>query len=140
MQAVWLAVAIAATVGYHLVLKLTPAGVNPFLSLAATYAGVTLLFLAAWLIVPAGAAPRSPLQPPNWTAAALAVTIVGLDLGFLLLYRTGFDVSLGQLVTQSVAALALLLLGVALFRERLSLVNVAGIGLCVLGLWLIYRK
>jgi hypothetical protein len=43
----------------------------------------------------------------------LAVAIVFLGLGFLMLYRSGFDVSLGQLVTQSAAALLLLLLGVA---------------------------
>lgn len=35
----WLLLAIACTVGYHLVLKLTPAGVNPLFSLMVTYAG-----------------------------------------------------------------------------------------------------
>ena len=46
MQLTWLAVAIVATVAYHLVLKLTPAGANPFLSLAVTYAIVTDAFIA----------------------------------------------------------------------------------------------
>jgi hypothetical protein len=44
MQMMWLGIAIAATVGYHVVLKLTPAGVNPYLSLAVTYAVTTLVF------------------------------------------------------------------------------------------------
>lgn len=140
MQWAFLALAIAATVGYHLVLKVTPASVNPVLSLAATYALVTVVFLVIYLLTPATAPLRASMQQVNWTAIALAATIAGLDLGFLLLYRTGFDVSLGQLVTQSVAALVLLLLGVALFREKLSPVNLAGIALCVAGLWLIYRK
>jgi multidrug transporter EmrE-like cation transporter len=56
-----------------------------------------------------------------------------------MMYRGGFPVSLGQLTTQSAAALLLLLIGMAVFGERLSLTNVAGIGLCVAGLWLINR-
>jgi multidrug transporter EmrE-like cation transporter len=66
--------------------------------------------------------------------------VVGLDVGFLMLYRSGFDVSLGQSVTQSGAALILLFAGVALFREKISLGNLAGVALCVVGLWLINRK
>ncbi|HEY4647278.1 MAG TPA: hypothetical protein VIH25_13485 [Steroidobacteraceae bacterium] len=140
MQLTWLAIAIVATVGYHLVLKLTPAAANPFLSLAVTYAIVTAVFVALYAVMPGTASLREALQQLNWTALGLAATIVFLDLGFLMLYRAGFNVSLGQLVTQSAAALLLLLLGVALFREKLSLANVGGILLCVVGLWLINRR
>ena len=140
MQWTWLALAAAATVGYPLVLKVTPAGVNPLLSLAVTYAGVTVVFLLAYLLSPASVPPRIAAQQINWTALALAVVIAALDLGFLMLYRAGFDVSLGQLVTQSIAALVLLLLGVALFSERLTLLNAGGVALCVAGLWLVFRR
>ena len=119
MQFAWLSLAIAATVAYHVVLKLTPASANPFLSLLVTYAVVTLVFAAA---------------------LALAVTIVALDLGFLLLYRSGYDISLGALVTQSAAAMVLLLVGALVFREKLSLANGVGIALCLAGLWLVNRR
>ncbi len=140
MPLTWLAVAIVSTVGYHLVLKVTPAAANPFLSLAITYAVVTAAFVAVYAVTPNTTPLRDSLQLLNWTALGLAAAIVLLDLGFLMLYRSGFEVSLGQLVTQSAAALLLLLLGVALFREKLSLVNVSGILLCVVGLWLINRR
>lgn len=140
MQAAWLVIAVFSTFGYHLVIKLTPASVNPLLSLAVTYATVTLLFLGAALVVPDGEPLRDSLRQVNWTALALAGTIVGLDLGFLLLYRSGFDLSLGQIVTQSAAALLLIAVGVAVFRERLNLANIAGIALCIAGLWLISRR
>jgi multidrug transporter EmrE-like cation transporter len=91
-------------------------------------------------VVPGGAGLRESLQALNWTAIGLAAAIAFLDLGFLMLYRSGFDVSLGQLVTQSAAALLLLLLGVAFFREKLSPANIGGIVLCVVGLWLISRR
>ena len=140
MPIAWLSVAIACTVGYHLVLKLTPAGVNPLLSLLVTYALVTVLFGALLLVSPGGFEWRQEARQLNWTAIALAVAIVGLDLAFLFLYRSGFEVSLGALVTQSSAAMLLLVVGVAVFREKISLANVAGIVLCLVGLWLVNRR
>ncbi len=140
MQTVWLGVAIAATVGYHIVMKLTPSGVNPYLSLAMTYAVVTVAFAAVYATLPGTMPLRASLGQLNWTVLALGVVIVGLDLGFLMLYRGGFDVSLGALITQSAAALLLLLLGVAFFSEKITLSQVGGIALCIAGLWLINRR
>jgi multidrug transporter EmrE-like cation transporter len=137
MQLLWLAIAIVATVAYHLVLKVTPAAANPFLSLAATYAFATMAFVAIYAALPGTGSLRESVQLLNWTAIGLAVAIVFLDLGFLMLYRADFNVSIGQLVTQSAAALLLLLVGVAFFRDKLSALNVVGILLCVVGLWLI---
>ena len=140
MSILWLSIAILCTVGYHLVLKLTPAGVNPMLSLMVTYALVTLLFGLVLLASPGGFEWRAEMRQLNWTALALALVIVGLDLGFLYLYRGGFEVSLGALVTQSAAAMVLLVVGVAVFREKLSAANVAGLVLCLVGLWLVNRR
>jgi multidrug transporter EmrE-like cation transporter len=140
MQMIWLGVAVAATVGYHVVLKLTPSGVSPYLSLAATYAVTTVAFSLVYVALPGGVPLRAAFGQLNWTTLLLGAVIVFLDLGFLMLYRGGFDVSLGQIVTQSAAALLLLLLGVAFFAEKLSLANIGGIALCVVGLWLVNQK
>ena len=140
MPLLWLSLAILCTVGYHLVLKLTPAGVNPLLSLMLTYALVTLVFGVILLVAPGGFEWRHELRQINWTALALAAVIVGLDLGFLYLYRGGFEVSLGALVTQSAAAMLLLVVGVTVFREKLTTANAAGLLLCLAGLWLVNRR
>ena len=140
MPIAWLSLAIACTVGYHLVLKLTPAGVNPLLSLLVTYALATSLFGGLLLASPGGFEWKHEVRELNWTAIALAFAIVGLDLGFLFLYRSGFAVSLGALVTQSAAAMLLLVIGVAVFREKLSAANAVGLALCLAGLWLVNRR
>jgi drug/metabolite transporter (DMT)-like permease len=140
MPIAWLSLAVACTVAYHLVLKLTPAGVNPLLSLLVTYALVTLLFGGLLLAAPGGFEWKHEVRELNWTAIALAFAIVGLDLGFLYLYRSGFAVSLGALVTQSAAAMLLLVIGVAVFREKLSAANAVGLALCLAGLWLVNRR
>lgn len=139
MQMIWLGAAIAATVGYHIVLKLTPAGANPYLSLSVTYIVVATVFVVLYAVMPGAGTMRASLGELDWTAPALGVVVVFLDLGFMMLYRGGFDVSLGQLITQSAGALLLLLIGVAFLAEKLSLVNVGGILLCVAGLWMISR-
>ena len=136
----WLSLAILCTVGYHLVLKVTPAGVSPLLSLMLTYALVTVVLGVILLLAPGAFDWRQELRQLNWTALALAVVIVGLDLGFLYLYRGGFEVSLGALVTQSAAAMVLLVVGVAVFREKLTAGNVTGLALCLVGLWLVNRR
>jgi drug/metabolite transporter (DMT)-like permease len=141
MQLAWLSLTICATVAYHLVLKLTPANANPFLSLCITYGAVALLF-ATVVASTSGAAFdwRGELRLLNWTALALAVAIIGLDLGFILLYRSGFAVSLGALVTQSAAAMLLLAVGALVFREHLSVANGVGVALCLAGLWLVNKR
>lgn len=140
MQMLWLSLAIASTVAYHVVLKLTPAGANPLLSLMLTYGAVTVLFGAVLALGPGEFGWRDEVRHVNWTALALAVAIIGLDLGFILLYRSGFEVSLGALVTQTAAAMLLVGIGVLVFRERLSLSNGLGIVLCLAGLWLVNRR
>lgn len=140
MQMLWLSLAIASTVAYHVVLKLTPAGANPLLSLMVTYGAVAVLFGAVLALSPGEFGWRDEVRHVNWTALALAVAIIGLDLGFILLYRSGFEVSLGALVTQTAAAMLLVGIGVLVFRERLSLSNALGIVLCLAGLWLVNRR
>jgi multidrug transporter EmrE-like cation transporter len=140
MQLLWLSIAIVATVAYHVVLKLTPPGANPLLSLLVTYGAVALLFAAALVLSPGEFAWREESRQLNWTAIALAIAIIGLDLGFILLYRTGFEVSLGALVTQTAAAMLLVGIGLLVFRERLTPGNGLGIVLCLAGLWLVNRR
>ena len=96
MQLAWLTLAVVATVGYHLVLKVTPANVNPILSLAATYLVVAVALVTVYLLAPAATPAREAVKLLNWTVFALAAAIIFLDVGFLMLYRSGFDVSLGR--------------------------------------------
>ena len=140
MQLLWLSLAIVATVAYHVVMKLTPAGANPLLSLMLTYGAVAVLLGGALALAPGEFVWREEVRHLNWTAIALALAIIGLDLGFILLYRSGFEVSLGALVTQSAAAMLLVGVGVLVFREKLSLPNGLGIALCLAGLWLVNRR
>jgi hypothetical protein len=128
MQSIALVLAIGSTVAYHLITKLVPAGAHPVATLLTAYLFAS--FLCAGILL---------VMQINWTAPALAVAVVLLDLAFILLYRSGFPVSFGALVTQVAAALALLGLGLLFFKDRLTLTNSVGVVLCLAGLWLVNR-
>ena len=139
MQSIALALAIGSTVAYHLITKLVPAGANPVATLFSAYVFVCLLCAGILLATPAEAGFRSHFAEVNWTAPALGAAVLLLDLAFILLYRSGFLLSFGALVTQVAAALALLGIGYLFFKDHLTLTKIAGCVLCLAGLWLVNR-
>jgi uncharacterized membrane protein len=119
---------------YHVVQKLTPASVNPLLALTMTYATATIICLVLLPVFPLGASLADSLRQLNWASFALAITVVGLELGFILAYRAGWNISLGAIVSNVAVTLLLIPVGLLFFQERLSAVNVVGVAVCVVGL------
>ena len=63
-----------------------------------------------------------------------------IELGFLLMYRYGWNLSTGNLVTGVVVNIVLVGLGITLLGEKVNTINAIGIALSVLGVALIsYR-
>ena len=131
---------VLSNVLYHIFQKLTPQGSNPAAALAVTY-GTALLLCVLYLVFfpPAGGLVQAVRQT-NWASAALGVTIVGLELGFLLAYRAGWNISTAGIVSATAVALVLAPVGLAAFKERLSLINILGVGVCIIGLVLVNFK
>ena len=133
-------VVVGANVAYHLSQKLIPIAANPMLSLIVTFltaAAATLLLLPFFL----GDAPvLRELGKLNWASVAVGLTIVGVDIGYLLLYRSRWALSLGTVFCNAMVALLLLPVGVLLFKEKLVLSNYLGVILTVIGIYLVARR
>ena len=132
-----IALTILSNLLYHLFQKVIPGNVNPLLSLAVTYlvaAAATLLLLP---LFPVQGTLGAELRKINWASVGLGAVIVGLELGFLLAYRAGWDLSLANLVSNTTVALLLIPFGLLLFKEQLSLVNILGVILAIAGLVLV---
>jgi uncharacterized membrane protein len=67
----------------------------------------------------------------------LGLAIVGLETGFIYLYRAGWKVSIGPLVANSLVALGMIVIGLLFYKESLSLKQIIGIVLCMGGLVLV---
>lgn len=119
---------------YHLFQKSISPSVNPVISLMVTY--VTALCLSALLLLvfPSREGLVDSLRRVNWASSALAIAIVGLEAGFLLAYRAGWNVSVTSVASTSAAALLLVPAGMMLFKEKPSLVNIVGVFVCIIGL------
>ena len=80
------------------------------------------------------------LSKISWASAALGLSIIGLELGFLLAYRAGWAISTAGIVSATAVAMVLVPVSLAAFKERLSPVNGLGIVLCIIGLVLVNFK
>ena len=139
-----LALSIALTVGsnvlYHIAQKSIPRGAHPLLSVAVRYAVALVVTLLLWPIAPGGSPKIEDLSRLNWATIGVGISIVGVEVGFLLAYRAGWDVSVGSLVVSAAIAVLLVPVGLLMFHERLSAANVAGIGFSVIGLVLMMLR
>lgn len=124
---------------YHVTAKSTPTTVPPFASLTVTYAiGLAASFILH-LFTSKSANPLIDYQHIHWSAVVLGLAIVGLEAGNLLLYKSGWNISTGSLVCSVTLAVILILVGSLFFRESLSPSKLAGIGLCLAGLYFINK-
>ncbi|MFN8479338.1 MAG: EamA family transporter [Kouleothrix sp.] len=128
---------ILASLFYHLFQKATPAQVHPLIGLAVTYAVALIICLLLLPFFPLGTSLGAALRQVNWASVALALAVVGIELGFLLAYRAGWNISIGALVTNVAVTVLLVPIGVALFAETLAWTQIVGICVCVVGLVLI---
>ncbi|MGL4368808.1 MAG: EamA family transporter [Spirochaetota bacterium] len=135
-----LALIVISNVLYHLSQKMTPSGVNPVVSLIIAYSVSILVLLPMFFIFPMKDGLSESVSKLNWASVLLGVAVVGVEFGFLLAYRMGSNISSTQFYATTILTIILIPLGVFIFREKLTPVNVAGIVLCVVGVLLIQQK
>jgi uncharacterized membrane protein len=132
-----IALTILSNLLYHLFQKVIPGNVNPILSLAATYLVAAVVTMLLIPLFPLHGSLGAELRKVNWASVGLGVVIVGLELGFLLAYRAGWDLSSANLVSNATVAILLVPFGLLLFREDLSPINILGVILASAGLILV---
>lgn len=108
-------------------------------SLTISYAVAALCSVAMFFLTRGQKNLAAALGQTNWTSYALGVAIVGLEFGFICIYRAGWKISVGNLVASISLACVLLLVGVLLYRESLSVRQMIGLLVCAAGLILIAK-
>jgi drug/metabolite transporter (DMT)-like permease len=132
--------AIFSSALYHFVAKSTPPNVNFTVSLLVTYAVAFIVTLFTFYFFPIENGISAELKKLNWASIGLAIAIVGIEFGFLLVYRSGWNLGIAAVLTNVVASLILVPVAVFIFKDKLSWVNVTGILICLVGLVMLNWK
>ncbi len=130
-------IAIISTVMYHVFQNSISSSANPVISLIATYITALVLSGILYFVYPRETSIGESFKELNWASYGLGFAIVTLEVAFLLVYRTGWNIAVAALLVNVVAAILLVLLGYVLYSEKITLINFLGIIISVIGIILI---
>ena len=132
--------AICSSALYHFTAKSTPVNVNFTVSLLITYGVAFIVTLFTFFFFPAQQGMLTELKKLNWASVGLAVAVVGIEFGFLLTYRAGWNLGIAAVLVNVVASLILLPVTILIFKDKISWVNITGILVCFTGLVMLNWK
>ncbi|MDO5755078.1 MAG: EamA family transporter [Tissierellia bacterium] len=140
MYYIALLLTVGANILYHISQKNISEKINPMFSLTVTYFVALILSLFGFFIVEHSTTFKGEFQHVNWASISLGISIILLELGFLLVYRTGWNIGNAAIISTVLVTIALIPIGILLYKERMNTLNILGILLCLLGLYFISRK
>ncbi len=131
---------IIANVLYHISQKNTSEKINPLFSLCVTYGIALIVTLILFFLMKGDKSFKSNARELNWAIILLGISIVLLELGFLLAYRVGWNIGTASIISTIVVTITLVPIGMLFFKEHISLKNIVGILICIVGIVLINKK
>jgi len=124
---------------YHVFQKSIPQQFNPFISLIITYITAMVFSLILLPFYNTNITLVEHFRLSLWPSVALGLAIVGLEIGFLLAYRAGWDISIAAVFSNISVAIFLLPVGLLIYKENFTKTNFVGVILCIAGLVLVKR-
>lgn len=125
---------------YHIAQKSIPKTANPLFAIIIAYITGMLICFSLLLFFPSTKSLSDTVKELDWSMFLVGIGAVMIEVGFLLVYRTGWDIgTTGTLIGVSISVL-LLPVGILVYKESISNWNLIGVVLCLLGLFLISRK
>ncbi len=125
---------------YQVLQKGVSNNVNPFISLIITYAVAILLSFVLYFVFPSKINFLESFKHANYASYLLGITIVGIEIGYLFVYRSGWDFSIANPFSSTVTNVIIMLIGIFFFKEYLTGLRLLGIVLCMIGGILINTK
>lgn len=135
-----LVLTVSFNIVYHISQKSVPGQANPIVATIATYVAALVVTLAMLPFADTKNNIFTELRELNWAPWLVGVAAVGIEIGFLLAYRYGWNISLAAVTSNVTVALLLLPIGLFFFKEEISFQKLSGIFLCIAGLVLIIKK
>jgi drug/metabolite transporter (DMT)-like permease len=133
-------VLVLSAASYQLTAKFIPHSLSPWHVLTVVYLiGVVLSLIAGWI----DASEQSLWQTfrsSNWAVFVLGFAVVGIEAGYLLAFRAGWRLNITGVFSNAAAAALLFPIGILILKERMTTLNMIGLIVAVIGLYLIVRR
>ncbi|WP_099189039.1 EamA family transporter [Tepidibacter mesophilus] len=130
---------ILTSVMYHICCKYINESINPAVSMVGTYS-IALILSILSIFIFKNKDIILEFKKLNWASYILGIAIFGIEIGFLLAYRNGWSINVVPLFVNIITSIILIVIGICFFKTRLSMINVLGICISVLGLILMNKK
>ena len=131
---------VASNSVYHICAKSLPESVDPLASLTVTYLIGSIFSGILYFVTNRGGANLlHEYSQMNWAPYLLGLAVVGLEAGSMHAYKAGWPVSTASIVQSAFLAVALIFLGALLYREAVTVNKLAGVAICLVGLWFLSR-
>ena len=134
-----IALVVVSNVFYHICAKSMPERIDPFAALTVTYLVGALVSLICDYILGNGDNILHEYRQFNWTPFVLGMAIVGLEVGNIFMYKVGWNLNTGYLVSSAILAVALLFIGFLIYGEVITWTKVIGILICMVGIYFITK-
>ena len=125
---------------YQICAKSVPSNVNPFASLIVSYIVGAICSAVMFFMTSKQTNVIKELANMNWALYVLGFVIVGLEVGFIYMYKVGWQVSTASIVQSSFLAIILIFVGLLLYHEALTWNKIVGVFICLVGLVFINLK
>ncbi|MFT8349002.1 EamA family transporter [Clostridium saccharoperbutylacetonicum] len=133
-------ITVLATVIYNISQKSINQSINPFISMIVTYITAIIFSILALIILPIDRNIISSLKQLNWASYVLGLSALGLEIGYLYLYRSGWNISVAPLFVSIISTIVLIVVGIFIYKTKISPMNTLGICLSIVGLILMNKK
>lgn len=130
-------VIVISNIIYDISAKSFPERMNPQAGLSAVYTIAAIVTFIIFLFTSENKNFFKELKKINWATFLLAAGCMGIDLGYILLFRAGWNIGFGSLVCNIMIAISLIFAGIIFYREKIIKDHLIGISLCLAGLILI---
>lgn len=124
---------------YQISQKSVDKDANPFVVIAVAYFIGILACVVGFLLLPKqnDASLIPMIKTISWSALGIGLGAGAIEIGFLLAYRAGWGVSILPLSVNVISLILMIVIGIVVYRENLSIEKIIGILLCIGGLVLI---
>jgi EamA-like transporter family. len=106
----------------------------PFASLLITYSLGAVVSLILFFAFSREKNFFGELKKTNWASWVFGCALVGMEVGYIYVYRNGWPISFGSIVINICTSCILLVIGCTFYKEKLSRNQVLGMLVCVVGL------